>query len=297
MAKFIVTGGAGFIGGHLCKLLEDEGHTVQVVDLKTGQDINDPTSLQTRRADVLIHLAALAGVRPSEEKPHEYLQTNIAGTHNVLDLAYRAEVSRVVLASSSSIYGKQSVELEDITPAPISLYAASKAAMENLAHAWHHKTRIPVDILRPFTVYGPRNRPDMLVGQVIHKLRNGGELTVYGTGVATRQFTFVGDVAEAFKLAAYDDSTGFRLLNVTSGANVAVSEVIGHLEDIAGGQVAIHYKDTNPADSPHNVSILNARPANATIKEALGWTPKVSIYDGLRQTWHDSCNSLLSPGP
>ncbi|WP_026784696.1 NAD-dependent epimerase/dehydratase family protein, partial [Pleomorphomonas koreensis] len=226
--RFLITGTAGFIGFHLARRLLDDGHFVVGFDGMTpyydvrlkearhallersngfraviGQ-LEDAATLRQAadlaEPEVIVHLAAQAGVRYSLENPRAYVDANLVGSWNVLELAKACEVRHLMLASTSSVYGandKVPFAESDKTDEPLTLYAASKKAMEAMGHAYAHLWKIPTTAFRFFTVYGPWGRPDMALFKFVEAIETGAPIDVYGEGNMQRDFTYVGDLVEA----------------------------------------------------------------------------------------------------
>ena len=230
--NILVTGGAGFIGSHLCQRLLMSGHDLAIVD--NFNDFYDPAlkrvniaevqgtsrrvgrTLHRREGDirdssfldavfhevtpeVVIHLAAMAGVRPSIERPHLYAEVNLGGTLNILESSRKSGVSRILFASSSSVYGNNpKVPFAESDPVdnPISPYAATKKGGELLCHTWHHLYGISIACLRFFTVFGPRQRPDLAINKFARLLSAGKPLPIYGDGSTSRDYTYVDDIVD-----------------------------------------------------------------------------------------------------
>ncbi len=293
----IVTGGAGFIGSHLVELLLSRGHRVSVLDnLSTGRldnlahlkhydtlsfhlvDIADLPAIQPLFTDVdwVFHLAALADIVPSIQRPLEYHRANVDGTVAVAEAARLAGAKRLVYTASSSCYG-----IPDVVPTPESApirpqypYALSKALGEAIALHWGQVYKLPVLSLRLFNVYGPRSRTSGTYGAVfgvfLAQKLNGKPYTVVGDGTQTRDFTFVTDVAQAF-LAAAESSLTHEIFNVGSGGTYSVNQLVSLL----GGPVV------NIPKRPGEPDCTFADTTN--IRKRLGWSPEVSFEAGVRQ--------------
>jgi UDP-glucose 4-epimerase len=294
--KTVVTGGAGFIGSHLVERLIGDGHQVLVLDnLSTGRtqnldhvksprlefqqvDILDHASLTEhfKGADWVFHLAALADIVPSIERPWDYFHANVDGTMSVVESAKQARVRRFVYTASSSCYG-----IPDITPTPEEAparpqypYALTKFLGEQIALHWCQVYRLPVVSLRLFNVYGPRARTSGTYGAVFgvflaQKLA-GKPFTVVGDGEQTRDFTFVTDVVDAFVRAADSDVVG-EIMNVGSGQTYSINRLV----QLLGGEVV--HVPTRPGE-PNCTFALTER-----ITRLLQWHPKVTFEEGVRQ--------------
>jgi UDP-glucuronate 4-epimerase len=261
--RVVVTGGAGFIGSHLVEALLARGDEVVVIDsfhdfyprevkernlarARTHPafrsleeaDIRDARAVravfEAHRPEGLVHLAARAGVRPSLEAPEEYADVNLTGTAVLLREASLRGASRVLFASSSSVYGERprGPFVEDMdADRPISPYGATKRGGELLAYAWHRTSGVPITVLRIFTAYGPRQRPDLAIHRFARLMLEGAEIPVFGDGSAERDFTFVGDLADGI-VRALDRPDGFRTYNLGRGEPATVNETIATLERV-----------------------------------------------------------------
>lgn len=301
---YLVTGGAGFIGHHLVLKLLDEGHLVTVVDsmndyydpaIKEARLKRFPSTVEIHRTDIsnrvaletvfkngnfdaIAHLAAQAGVRYSLEFPEVYVQSNYVGTFNILDLAKQYGVKKVVLASTSSVYGTSTnmpfVETE-LAPEPMSIYAATKRATEFLGATYHHLYKMDVICLRFFTVYGPWGRPDMALFLFTDKILKGESIDVYNNGNMRRDFTYVDDIVSGFSLAL-EKVKGYEIFNLGNGTPVDLMEFIHVIEKELGLQAIINFMPIQPGDVP-------ATSANVSkAKELLGYQPKVSVPEGVK---------------
>lgn len=295
--RVLVTGGAGFIGSHLVERLLADGHEVLVLDdLSTGRRKNlasveghsgfrfhlaDITDLEKIRPlfagiDQVFHLAALADIVPSIQRPLAYFHANVGGTQNVLEAAREAGVSRFVYTASSSCYG-----MPDVTPTPESApirpqypYALTKSLGEQMTLHWAHVYKLPAISLRLFNVYGPRSRTSGTYGAVFgvflaQKLA-GKPFTVVGDGSQTRDFTFVTDVAEAFLMAARSSVTA-EVFNVGSGSTVSVARLV----ELLGGP-AVHLPK-RPGEPDCTFADIRK------IRKALGWEPRIRFEEGVRR--------------
>ena len=290
--RYVVTGAAGFIGSHLAQALQEAGHDVTGVDCFT--DYYDPAEkeenargLDVRRLDLaeeeldlggvdgVFHLAAQAGVRSFGDVFPLYVRRNLIATQRVLEASVRAGV-RVVLASSSSVYGEAEAypTAEDTCPRPISPYGITKLGCEQLAHAYG----ADAVVLRYFTVYGPRQRPDMFFRRVCEALLVGGGFEIYGTGEQSRSFTYVGD-AVAATVAAMERAPAGAVYNVGGGDEASMLEAIALLEQVSGRELDVRHVDAAQGD-------VSRTKADVTrIQAALGWTPETALPDGLEAMW------------
>lgn len=303
--NFLVTGGAGFIGSHVCERLLGQGHAVWSLDdfnpfyavalkrrnIGVLQSLDLPfTSVQgdiTTRAgvesvfrqakfDQVIHLAARAGVRPSLKEPAIYSRVNVEGTINVLEVARAHGVPKVVLASSSSIYGSSHrVPFSEADPVqPISPYAASKLAAESIAQVYHHLYGMDIAALRFFTVYGPRQRPDLAIFKFAELISRGKPVPVFGDGSSARDYTYVTDIVDGVE-AATKTNVGFEVFNLGESQTVRLSYLIQLLEQSIGKKAIIERHPCQPGDVP--VTCANISKA----RTRLGFHPRVKIEAGI----------------
>lgn len=306
MARILVTGGAGFIGSHLLQALLARGEEVLCLDnfdpyyprelkernlREVGEsprlrvvegDICDTETLESLGADfrpeVVLHLAAKAGVRPSLDDPVSYLRVNVEGTLNVLRMAVAQNVRRVVFTSSSSVYGGLTClpYTEDReTLRPLSPYAASKLAAELLCHTYHHLHQLPIVILRLFTVYGPRQRPDLAITRFARLLQQDQPLPVFGDGHSSRDYTHVSDIVRGI-LAAADSNLSYATLNLGRSAPVRLLELIEALGQVVDRKPRLEFQPSQSADMLHTY-------ADVTLaKRLLHWEPEMELEEGLR---------------
>jgi len=304
--NFLVTGGAGFIGSHLCERLTKLGHFVCALDdlntfyalsikqqnlrnlesvpkqFKLVQgDITDRASLdrlfQDFKFDQVIHLAARAGVRPSLADPALYQRVNVEGTVNLLEAARLAGVRKFALASSSSVYGVNAkLPFSEADPifSPISPYAASKLACEALGHVYHHLYGMDIVMLRFFTVYGPRQRPDLAIHKFARLIASGKPIPVFGDGSAARDYTYVTDTVDGI-IAATQKEFGYEIFNLGESQTVTLSHLIELLEQALGKKAIIDRQPSQPGDVP--ITFANIDKA----RKSLGYNPKVKIEEGI----------------
>jgi len=305
--NFLVTGGAGFIGSHVCERLLHDGHAVWALDdlnpfydpqLKR-QNLRDIQSLArpfefvqgdlTDRAaldalfgsvkfDQIIHLAARAGVRPSLAEPALYQRVNVEGTVNLLEAARKNRVKKIILASSSSVYGVNAkVPFSETDPifSAISPYAASKLACESLGHVYHHVYGLDVTVLRLFTVYGPRQRPDLAIRKFATLIHAGRPVPVFGDGSLARDYTYVTDTVDGI-IAATQKEFGFEIFNLGESQTVTLNRLIELLEGALGRKAVIDRQPLQPGDVP--VTFADITKARAR----LGYQPQVAIESGIR---------------
>jgi len=304
--NFLVTGGAGFIGSHVCERLLRDGHRVWAFDdlnnfydpqckranLRDIQalaqpfefvhgDLTDAAALaglfSSVKFDQIIHLAARAGVRPSLEQPALYQRVNVEGTVNVLEAARKTGVKKITIASSSSVYGVNAkvpfCESDPIFSA-VSPYAASKLACEALGHTWHHIYKMDVAMLRFFTVYGPRQRPDLAIHKFTTLIDAGKPIPVFGDGSTARDHTHISDILEGI-IACTQREFGFEIFNLGESQTVKLSDLISIIEAALGKKAVIDRQPLQPGDVP----ITFADISKARTK--LGYNPKVKVEKGI----------------
>ncbi|MDD2694698.1 MAG: SDR family NAD(P)-dependent oxidoreductase [Anaerolineales bacterium] len=326
MASYLVTGAAGFIGGRVAHLLLDAGHEVIGVDNLNAAydvrvkeyrlaalqgrpgfafhrvDIADRGALGgmldnlTRRPgkaglDAVINLAARAGVRQSVLDPWAYMEANLAGTLNLLEACRQYAIPKFVLASTSSVYGKEAPLPTPETASsdlPLQPYAASKKAAEVLCHTYHYLYGLDVTVFRYFTVYGPAGRPDMVMFRFTQWLCEGKIVKVNGDGEQTRGFTFVDDVARGTLLGL--KPLGYEVINLGGHECLKVNDLIRMLEELTHQRASVEYLPLHPADMLANwADISKAR-------RLLGWEPQVSLIEGVSRlvAWYQAERSWAS---
>jgi UDP-glucuronate 4-epimerase len=304
--NFLVTGGAGFIGSHVCEQLLAQGHAVWVFDdlnpfydpaikqatLKAltqpgrpfhfvaGDLVDRPALDELFRSiqfDQVIHLAARAGVRPSLDEPALYQRVNVEGTVNLLEAARLHGVRKLTMASSSSVYGVNArVPFSEADPifSAISPYAASKLACEALGHVYHHIYGLDIAMLRFFTVYGPRQRPDLAIHKFARLISAGKPIPVFGDGSAARDYTYVTDTVSGV-LACTTREFGFEIFNLGESETVTLQRLIELLEHALGRKAILNRQPDQPGDVP--ITYANIDKA----RERLGYQPKVKITEGI----------------
>ena len=303
--RILVTGAAGFIGSTLVDRLLAEGREVVGLDsfdpfypedqkqqnlasalaASTFQlvrgDIRDADTVATvfgeTRFNAVVHLAALAGVRPSLDRPAVFADVNVRGTSVVLEAAVNHGNPRVVFASSSSVYGEREdgpFRETDPVERPISPYAATKRAGELVAHTFHHAHGLSVTCARIFTAYGPRQRPDLAIRKFAERMLKGMQVPVFGDGHSLRDFTYVDDLVEGL-VRAIDQDLGFAILNFGAGRKVTVLEIIELLEKTLKVPAEIEWLPAQVGDVRRTWS------DNRAAREALGFEPQVSIEEGI----------------
>lgn len=304
--NFLVTGGAGFIGSHVCERLLQGGHNVWALDdlntfydpqLKRRNlqeiqalarpfefvqgDITDRAALDklfgSVKFDQVIHLAARAGVRPSLAEPALYQRVNVEGTVNLLEAARHTGVKKMTIASSSSVYGVNSkVPFAENDPifAAISPYAASKLACEALGHVYHHVYGMDVAMLRFFTVYGPRQRPDLAIYKFAKLISAGKPIPVFGDGSTARDYTYVSDTVDGV-MACTQKEFGFEIFNLGESQTVTLSRLIEVLENALGKKAIIDRQPAQPGDVPLTFADITKARAR------LGYQPHIKIEQGI----------------
>ena len=312
MPTTLVTGCAGFIGSHVTDRLLAAGDSVVGIDSFTDfydpaikrrnldaahahdaftlieADIRDRDAVRAAFADHgvtrVVHLAARAGVRPSIEDPAVYADVNLNGSVNLLDAAVKSSVTAFVFASSSSVYGnndKVPFSEDDPVNFPISPYAATKRSGELIAHTFHHLHKLPVSCLRFFTVYGPRQRPDLAIGKFMRMIAGGQPIPVFGDGSTSRDYTFVDDIVDGVvaAIAHTESSKRYDIFNLGSHRPIPLSELIAAIEHAVGSDAVIDRQPMQPGD-------VDRTYADVTKSErVLGYAPKVSLDTGLAAQW------------
>jgi UDP-glucuronate 4-epimerase len=312
--QVLVTGAAGFIGSHVAEALLRRGDDVVGLDnfdpfydpaLKRANvaaiagtakacgrsftliegDLRDAQAVAQalRGCDAVIHLAAMAGVRPSLERPTLYVDVNVGGTANLLEHARQAGVRRVVFASSSSVYGNRAqvpFRESDAVDEPVSPYAATKRAGELLCHSWHHLYGLHIACLRFFTVYGPRQRPDLAIRKFAAAILQGREIVLFGDGSSSRDYTWVGDTVQGV-LAALAWTAGqqprFDIFNLGNAHPVSLAELVRALEGAIGRPAQIRRSPMQPGDVERTFASIDKSAAH------LGYRPDTQLDNGLRQ--------------
>jgi UDP-glucuronate 4-epimerase len=304
--NFLVTGGAGFIGSHVCERLLHDGHRVWAFD-----DLNDFYDPQIKRRtladiaslgkpftfvqgdvtdvravnelfsatkfDQVIHLAARAGVRPSLEQPALYQRVNVEGTVNLLEAARKTGVKKITIASSSSVYGVNAkVPFSESDPifSAVSPYAASKLACEALGHVYHHIYGMDVAMLRFFTVYGPRQRPDLAIHKFTKLIDAGKPIPVFGDGSTARDHTFISDILEGI-IACTKKEFGFEVFNLGESQTIRLDQLIALIESALGKKAVIDRQPLQPGDVP--ITFANISKA----QKMLGYHPQVKAEKGI----------------
>lgn len=306
MKKILVTGAAGFIGSHVSESLLKRGDSVHGVDelndfydvankkknldiLRASErftfsqvDIRNPRELEAAvenfKPTHIAHIAARAGVRPSLKDPTLYTEVNVLGTLNLLELARKYSVENFVLTSSSSVYGNcpraPFKEHDTATDSPISPYAATKKAAEVLGYTYHHLYQLNVNVVRPFTVYGPRGRPDMAPWLFVQAALSGKPIRKFGDGSTRRDYTFIADFVAGF-VSALDRPLGYEIFNLGNSQTVSLSEAIEIVSRVTGRPLAVQQEAMQPGD----VTLTSADITKA--KRLLDYDPQTSFEEGM----------------
>jgi UDP-glucuronate 4-epimerase len=302
--NLLVTGGAGFIGSHLVERLLAEDH--RVICLDNFDDFYDPAvkrrnltrALQQskfhlvegdlrdegllekifkeKEINLVVHLAARAGVRPSVQNPALYADVNVRGTILLLESCRKYGVSRFVFASSSSVYGNNSkvpFSEEDPVNTPVSPYAATKKAGELLCHTYHHLYQMDIACLRYFTVYGPRQRPEMAIHHFTRSIHEGKKISIFGDGSSIRDYTYIDDAVDG-TMGALFGGHGYQIYNIGESQTISLSRLIQALEEQVGKKAIIERLPEQPGDVRQTYADIRKA------RELLGYRPKTGIHDG-----------------
>ena len=304
MAHYLVTGAAGFIGARTSQMLIEQGHTVVGIDnmndaydprmkdyrlknLKALKgftfhkaDISEKSSIdlfKNEKLDGVINLAARAGVRFSVENPWVFLESNVMGTLNMLEVCRQFGCKKFVVASTSSIYGENPIYPTPETASssePMQPYAASKKGAEALAHSYHHLYDIDVTVVRYFTVYGPAGRPDLAIFRFVKWIIEGEPIRINGDGNQSRGFTYVDDIARG-TIAALKP-LGYEIINLGGHEVITINGLVELVEELTGKKANVQYGPPNLADMFMNqADVTKAR-------EMLGWNPQVNLREGIK---------------
>ncbi len=299
----LVTGAAGFIGSHAAEALRSAGHKIIGLDnfcdfydrrwkeanLKTANleveeiDITDGPAISRLIAKTkpyaILHLAAMAGVRPSIERPVYYSKINVEGTTQLLQAAVENKVQKFLFASSSSVYGNQKkvpFSEDDDVNEPISPYAATKRAGELICHSYWHLYRLPIACLRFVTVYGPRQRPDLAIHKFTRLIAAGKPIPIFGDGSSSRDYTYVSDITSGI-LAALERIDRYRIYNLGGSEPVTLSHLVSELEKALGKKAIIERKLPQPGDVERTYADLTRSTAE------LEYRPRTPLHDGLKK--------------
>ena len=303
MSRILVTGGAGFIGSHVCERLLARGDDVVVLD--NFNDFYDPALKRANAAllvharivegdirdralcaelfaeqdfDAVIHLAAMAGVRPSVQDPLHYEDVNVRGTMVLLEELRRRPATRLVFASSSSVYGardKMPFSENDDIPYPVSPYAATKRAGELMCYTYHHLFGVKASCLRFFTVYGPRQRPEMAIAKFTRAITDGTPIPFYGDGSTRRDYTYVDDIVDGV-IAALERCSGYHIYNLGESATTSLSELVEGLARNVGKPALLDRQPLQAGDVPLTCADISRA------QRDLAYAPRVPVSDGLR---------------
>jgi len=314
----LVTGGAGFIGSHLCERLAAAGRRLVIVD-----DFNDYYAPALKRANAaaaqaagdvtvaegdirdarflegvfdaedfrtVVHLAARAGVRPSLVDPHLYFDVNVRGTLNLLELARARGVERFIFASSSSVYGAgRDVPFREDSCAdrPVSPYGASKRCGELVVYNYHHLYGLKCVALRFFTVYGPRQRPDMAIHKFTRLISAGRPVPFYGDGTSARDYTYIDDIIDGV-VAAIDSGLGFDIVNLGDSSPVTLVHIVDTISRAVGRPAILERREDQPGDVPITYADISKAAG------LLNYRPKVAFQEGIRRfvEWYNKAREL-----
>ncbi len=303
----LLTGAAGFIGSNLCERLLLQGHQIVGIDNFNSfyspkiKEKNTKKSLKHRnfslvKGDILdrellnkifadyefkkvIHLAAWAGVRPSIENPSVYQKTNLEGTVNLLECCRNSGVEKFIFASSSSVYGNQEkVPFSESDPAnePISPYAATKRAGELLCYTWHKLFGLDISCLRFFTVYGPRQRPEMAIHKFCRALSRGERIRLFGDGLSSRDYSYIEDITAGIE-AALERCQGYRIYNLGGSKTTSLLELVQLLSRALNCTPEVEHLPHQPGDVQRTYADIRRA------QEELGYAPQVNIEEGIRR--------------
>lgn len=323
MANYLVTGAAGFIGARTSELLIKDGNTVVGID--NMNDAYDPRikeyrlrklqalpeftfheldisnkaiidQFKNQKFDGVINLAARAGVRYSVEDPWAYVESNMIGTLNMLEICRQTGTQKFVVASTSSIYGEDPpYPTPESAPSsePLQPYAASKKGAEAMCHAYHHLYGIDVSVVRYFTVYGPAGRPDLALFRFVQWITEGLPVRVNGDGEQSRGFTYIDDIARGTILAL--KPVGFEIINLGGHEVITINNLIKLLEEVIGEKAIVQYGPPDPADMRSNWADVSKA------GELLGWEPQFGLRAGIERLveWYNAerewASQILTP--
>ena len=307
MERFLVTGAAGFIGSHLCEALLQQKHEVIGLDnfndyydqqikrrntelllsnekfTMLEKDILDLNYLRElfrkNRIDTIVHLAARAGVRPSIKEPLLYQKVNVEGTNNLLEIAKEVEVNKFIFASSSSVYGKNKkipFSEDDFVDNPISPYASTKKAGELICYTYYHLYKIPITCLRFFTVYGPRQRPDMAIHKFTGAIYGESEIPMFGDGNSLRDYTYITDIIDGI-LKSIEHCHSYHIYNLGESETIELSKLIDVIAEHVGKKPLIRSYPVQPGDVPITYADITKA------KKEIGYQPQVGIEEGIEK--------------
>lgn len=306
MNTVLITGCAGFIGSNLTDSLLNKGYKVIGIDnfsdyynpqfkhynitealknstykiyegnIESQEDIDK--IFEDNKIDMVIHLAARAGVRPSIEHPKEYAQTNVIGTINILEAMRKYKVSKMCMASSSSVYGNCMTEKfsEDLNiRKPISPYAATKLADELICYTYHHLFNLKIYMMRFFTVYGPRQRPDLAINKFMRLILENKPINMYGDGTSMRDYTYISDIVDGIEAIMSYDKTEYEIFNLGGGNPISLLNMIKTIEIALGQKAIINQFPMQPGDVDKTVSDITKA------YTYLGYSPKIDFETGI----------------
>lgn len=311
MKTYLITGGAGFIGSHLADNLLKEGNKIVVIDnfcdfynpkLKEENvkdnlnnsnyklyriDIRDKDNLEKvfieNKIDCVIHLAAMAGVRPSIENPTLYQEVNCLGTQNILECMKKHGVNKLVMASSSSVYGNcKEVPFKEsfVVDYAISPYAATKKANEVMTHVYHALDNMNVIMLRFFTVFGPRQRPDLAINKFTRLMLNNEEIPMFGDGSTSRDYTYVEDIVDGIKRSIHyveKNDNVYEIINLGNSNPVSLKDMINIIGEVLGKKPKIKELPMQPGDVERTYADITKA------KRILGYNPKTTFKEGIEK--------------
>ena len=318
MEKILVTGSSGFIGMHLCKKLLDDGYyvhgidnmnnyydialkearlkilsnydnfTFNKIDISKLQDVE--STFKKHKPEKVVNLAAQAGVRYSLLNPHAYIQTNVVGFTNIIETCKNYDVSGLIYASSSSVYGgnkKMPFSIDDRVDKPISIYAASKKSNELIAHIYSHLYGLNTTGLRFFTVYGPWGRPDMAMYIFTEKIKKGEKIKVFNHGKMQRDFTYIDDIIDGI-MASIKNNYSYEIFNLGNNRCEDLMDMIGYIEKTLGKKAEIEYINIQPGDVEKTFANIDYSISK------LNYKPKITIQEGIPKfiEWYRSYHNL-----
>ena len=318
MKTYLITGGAGFIGSHLADNLLKEGNKIIVIDnfcdfynpkikeRNVKDNLNNPNYLlyridirdmmaiesvfESNNIDCVIHLAAMAGVRPSIENPTLYQEVNCLGTQNILECMKKYHINKLVMASSSSVYGNcKEVPFKEnfVVDYAISPYAATKKANEVMTHVYHALDNMNVIMLRFFTVFGPRQRPDLAINKFTRLMLTDEEIPMFGNGSTSRDYTYVGDIVDGIKSSikyVLENDNVYEIINLGNSNPVSLKDMINTIGEVLNKEPKILELPMQPGDVERTYADITKA------KKLLGYDPKTSFKEGIQKfvEWYKS---------
>ena len=305
--KILITGAAGFIGSTLAENLIDneiiaidnfnetyspkqkrnnikkikDKIKLYEVDIRNKEKLEEIFKKE-KNIDLCIHLAAAAGVRPSMEKPNFYYEENVIGTLNILEMMKKYKCRKIIYFSSSSVYGdsnKDKFKEEDITEYPISIYAATKKSAEIMLYNYHINYNISTLIIRPFNIYGPKQRPDLVLPIFTKKILNKEEIIIYGDGTTLRDYTYISDLVDAVKKSIdyINNNNTYEIINISSSNPKTINELIEVVKKQTKQEIKIKYKQRQMGD------VKKTYGDNTKAYKLLNWTPKTNFEEGIKK--------------